>query len=54
VFALHFSYPIIVLGLVISVTGFVMLARFLQRYPKSEPQEEPGELWENKVIEEDE
>lgn len=51
VFALHFSYPIIVLGLVISVTGFVMLARFLQKYHKSEPQEESRDLWENKLIE---
>jgi hypothetical protein len=34
---MHLSIPIIVLGVVITVYGFVLLYRFIRRYPKVEP-----------------
>ncbi len=39
VFVWYLSLPIIVLGLVIAVTGFVLLSRFLRKYPKVEVDE---------------
>jgi len=37
--------PIIMLGLVITVTGFVLLYQFLQKYPKVEKSEDLYEEW---------
>lgn len=46
-FVLYLSIPLIALGLVIAVTGFVLLFRFLRKYPKVKPGEESFEVWEN-------
>jgi len=45
-FPMHFSIPVIVLGLVMTVYGFVLLFRFLRKYPKAEPEVELDDPWE--------
>jgi hypothetical protein len=46
-FVLPITYPIITLGLVIAGFGFVLLYRFLRKYPKVRESEEPVEDWDN-------
>jgi hypothetical protein len=47
IFLLHLFIPIFMLGLIITVTGFAMLYRFIQKYPKTEPSEESYDTWED-------
>ena len=47
VFLLHLFVPIFVLGLTITVTGFVMLYQFVQKYPKVESSEGSYDNWED-------
>ncbi|MFW9985726.1 MAG: hypothetical protein ACFFDJ_04085 [Candidatus Odinarchaeota archaeon] len=47
VFLLHLFFPIFVLGLTITVTGFVLLYWFIRKYPKTEPGEELYDNWDN-------
>ncbi len=47
VFQLHLFFPIFVLGLTITVTGFVMLYQFVQKYPKVESSEGSYDNWED-------
>jgi hypothetical protein len=39
VFPMHLTLPVLVLGLTITITGFMLLHRFLQKYPKSNLEE---------------
>lgn len=45
-FPMHLSIPVIVVGLVMTVSGFVLLFRFLRKYPKVEPNLELDDPWE--------
>jgi hypothetical protein len=47
VFLLHFSYPVILLGGFISGSGFVLIYRFLKKYPKIDSGDQPYDQWEN-------
>jgi hypothetical protein len=47
IWVLQLSLPIIVLGLIITVVGFVMLYRFFKKYPISQPDEEFYDDWED-------
>lgn len=49
VFVLPITYPIIVLGIVIAGLGFLLLYRFLRKYPKVRESEEPIEEWDNEL-----
>ena len=51
VFILHLSLPIIVLGLVIALNGFVLLFKFLRQFPKPEIPDEPEDNWETTKLE---
>lgn len=46
VLALHLAFPVVVFGLVIATTGFVLLSQFLRQYPRTQSQDEPFDDWE--------
>lgn len=46
VFSAQLSIPTILLGLVMTATGFALLYTFLRKYPKGEPSEEIDDSWE--------
>ncbi|MDO8056533.1 MAG: hypothetical protein Q6361_06700 [Candidatus Hermodarchaeota archaeon] len=50
VFLLHLALPVLVLGVVITVTGFLLLYRFLQKYPKSHPEGDTTNPWEEEAL----
>jgi hypothetical protein len=43
---LHLAIPVIVFGLVIATTGFVLLSQFLRQYPRTQSNGEPYDDWE--------
>ncbi len=45
-YPMHISYPIILLGLVITAYGCVLLFRFIQKYPKENSEVELEDPWE--------
>ena len=45
-FPMHLSIPVIVVGLMMAVYGFVLLFRFLRKYPKVETENELDDPWE--------
>ncbi len=45
-YPMHFSYPIIVLGLVMTTYGCVLLFQFIQKYPKEKSGVEFEDPWE--------
>ncbi|MFX1582905.1 MAG: hypothetical protein ACFFCJ_11935, partial [Promethearchaeota archaeon] len=49
VLVLPITYPIIALGIVIAGLGFVLLYRFLQKYPKVREREELVDEWDNEL-----
>jgi hypothetical protein len=49
ILVLPISLPIIVLGISIAGVGFVLLYRFLRRYPKVRESEEPVMEWDNEL-----
>jgi len=49
VFVWSIAFPIIVLGLAIAGLGFVLLYRFLMKYPKVRASEVPVEEWDNEL-----
>ena len=49
VLVLHLAFPVIVFGVVITTTGFVLLSRFLSQYPKTQSQEKPYDDWETEL-----
>ena len=43
---MHLSFPITALGLVITVYGFVLLFRFIRKYPKADSEVDLDDPWE--------